>query len=1109
MLVFYASLTLEFQYPLCAELPSQSFLKKGAKYRLLGTLSRPELISQDDSKWRDSASAKRLVLQTGTSGLYEQLCSEDASGDCSFPGVVVLDKALDCKTSKDAECGDIELPRTVKVGQVFYEYVPFPCVDLAFFEGGVKVSKRRGQQTSMCANPKLPVASEACCNAAGTVATPNCNFAGERMSMATAAARCESVNKKLCDYGVFRTNDTCPHLGSHWTGAPCKVLAKVSGDGAVAIVHNTGTTVDPLVRENTPSFFKVSWAGGNYPNKDTCEGISGCSVAVDGQCLCEVEVSESPGFTTPPASKESLLDMLHVGVLDQTTVSNSELKSTTINGYTYHSKDGSCCSSETVFEVKEASTQRTFLLRNARSMVTISGSSLSFRNPPQFNNADPNSYSTIDAMQETEAVVDYLLYHTNTGPFVAFHLLQRFGISNPTPRFVTKVSNAFRTGRHQENDIRFGSGQYGDLEATMAAIVLDSDVSSSVSDLDPFTGSLREPILKVVGFMRAMEFQSTLPLVELHEMTSKIGQMAYGQPSVFSYFQSDFAPPGTLSDKQLVAPEAAVMSSDRVLGVINGLWDLVDNGLTNCNKRSFGYLGCELVSGYLGVGFSNETKLGPRVDHASALLTGGRLSPAKKAFIQKAASDVETDADAAFSLAVKMITATPEFHSTNVEDDFARQVTGVVSSNTGRGSYRAVIHLAFRGGCDSHSVLVPHPSCTKLSGEYKAVRGQLALPDDMILPLDGNATDQPQCSSFGVHHNLPFIKQLYDAGDLAFLANTGVLTQPVTRENFRPKTRSQLFSHNKMSAAVSELDPLKSLEGSGTLGRMANVLEAKGFRTGRTAIETGILNLSGNSQAAETIFTLSTRGVELLNLTDIATSGARGVMSQLNGRGPGATPSGTFGEVWASLLDQSMNQTETIFLSQQSANTTTQFGNGKLDRRVELISQLIQTREEREVDRDMFFLTLDGFDVHSNAIARTANLLQDVNKAITDLVSELKVLGVWDDVAIIQTSEFGRTLVPSSGGGLDHAWAGNYWMAGGNVKGKRILGEYPSLSLESDEIIDKARGRLLPTTPFDSPFQAIAEWMGVEVGVPSEINEVLPNRGNFPSLFRAGQVFEN
>ena len=48
-------------------------------------------------------------------------------------------------------------------------------------------------------------------------------------------------------------------------------------------------------------------------------------------------------------------------------------------------------------------------------------------------------------------------------------LIQRFGISNPSPRFIERVATAYSTGLYGQ----IGSGKYGDLGALAAAILLD------------------------------------------------------------------------------------------------------------------------------------------------------------------------------------------------------------------------------------------------------------------------------------------------------------------------------------------------------------------------------------------------------------------------------------------------------------------------------------------------------------------------------------------------------------------------------------------------------------------------------------------------------------
>mmetsp|Transcript_84204 Transcript_84204/g.168087 ORF Transcript_84204/g.168087 Transcript_84204/m.168087 type:complete len:120 (-) Transcript_84204:508-867(-) len=119
----------------------------------------------------------------------------------------------------------------------------------------------------------------------------------------------------------------------------------------------------------------------------------------------------------------------------------------------------------------------------------------------------------------------------------------------------------------------------------------------------------------------------------------------------------------------------------------------------------------------------------------------------------------------------------------------------------------------------------------------------------------------------------------------------------------------------------------------------------------------------------------------------------------------------------------------------------------------------------------------------------------------------MEAQGVWDQVAVLTASDFGRTL-GSNGAGTDHAWAGNYMLLGGDVKGGQMLGEFPT-NLDADSEVNIGRnGRLLPTTPWEAPWQGLAEWFGVP---ESQMAGVLPNAANFPTerLFSASQLFHS
>ncbi|HRG42057.1 MAG TPA: DUF1501 domain-containing protein, partial [Saprospiraceae bacterium] len=113
----------------------------------------------------------------------------------------------------------------------------------------------------------------------------------------------------------------------------------------------------------------------------------------------------------------------------------------------------------------------------------------------------------------------------------------------------------------------------------------------------------------------------------------------------------------------------------------------------------------------------------------------------------------------------------------------------------------------------------------------------------------------------------------------------------------------------------------------------------------------------------------------------------------------------------------------------------------------------------------------------------------------------MQQLGVHDKVTTFSLSEFSRTLT-SNGNGTDHAWGSNVFVMGGAVQGRKILGNYPSLSLTNfnsnpgsdTNPLDVGGGVLIPTTSVEEYFAELALWYGVP---SSELVTLFPNLGYF------------
>ena len=158
---------------------------------------------------------------------------------------------------------------------------------------------------------------------------------------------------------------------------------------------------------------------------------------------------------------------------------------------------------------------------------------------------------------------------------------------------------------------------------------------------------------------------------------------------------------------------------------------------------------------------------------------------------------------------------------------------------------------------------------------------------------------------------------------------------------------------------------------------------------------------------------------------------------------------------------------------------------------LQMIAKTIAGRNGLGVTRQTFFVQLGGWDHHDDVIGNQAAMLPYVSSAVGAFYNALTLLGIQNQVTLFTASDFGRTLT-SNGKGSDHAWAGNHFVVGGGVNGKRIYGQYPSLYL--DNPVDVGRGRLIPTTSADEYFAEMALWLGVS---KTNLPLVLPNIGNF------------
>ena len=99
---------------------------------------------------------------------------------------------------------------------------------------------------------------------------------------------------------------------------------------------------------------------------------------------------------------------------------------------------------------------------------------------------------------------------------------------------------------------------------------------------------------------------------------------------------------------------------------------------------------------------------------------------------------------------------------------------GVNAFAQGGEDYRALVCVFLYGGNDSNNMIVPTES--KAFSDYTKLRQGLALPTASLI----DSKLQP----YAFHSSLTGLQQLFDAKEMAVVANTGCLVKPITRDQW-------------------------------------------------------------------------------------------------------------------------------------------------------------------------------------------------------------------------------------------------------------------------------------------------------------------------------------
>jgi len=426
-----------------------------------------------------------------------------------------------------------------------------------------------------------------------------------------------------------------------------------------------------------------------------------------------------------------------------------------------------------------------------------------------------------------------------------------------------------------------------------------------------------------------------------------------------------------------------------------------------------------------------------------------------------------------------------------------------LAQSTAPTGYRALVCVFLFGGNDANNVVIPYTDYS----DYGKVRAGavFAVPQADLLQIN-----PPSVSgvTFGLNPRLgdafggnPSLFDLWNQKSAAIVCNTGPLIRPISRADYlsgmaRPY---QLFSHSDQQNlwqtsyangpkhtgwGGSTVDNTRGMEE--TFPTIASTAGVTVFSTGQNTRPLVLTPAPTPLNAALKLFKYGNNPPEQALLDALTFDGQDPMPALVRGA--------------ARITNDALAASASLGTN---PTLTTQFPATSLGNQLLQVAKLISLSPGLGVSKQIFFVSLGGFDTHTGQGAFNTNngqagLLSQLSQAVGSFYKATIELGVSSAVTLFTSSDFSRTFVPGGGStGTDHAWGSHQIAVGDSVAGGDFFGQYPPLVLGAMQDTDSgsgARGRWIPTTSVDQYAATLADWYGLS---PGNRTLVFPNIGNF------------
>ncbi|MBK6725850.1 MAG: DUF1501 domain-containing protein [Xanthomonadales bacterium] len=431
--------------------------------------------------------------------------------------------------------------------------------------------------------------------------------------------------------------------------------------------------------------------------------------------------------------------------------------------------------------------------------------------------------------------------------------------------------------------------------------------------------------------------------------------------------------------------------------------------------------------------------------------------------------------------------------------------------------YRALVCVFLYGGNDSFNMVVPRD--VSAHATYTATRSGIAVPRSQLVALTPTASGAAYGLHPGVvtgtgtppHPSVSTLAGLFNQANspLAIVANTGPLLYPVTKTQYQNESvpvPPQLFSHEDQ-ATYWQTPTANSLDRMGWGGLLADRFGASNTNQNLAmTISTDGENVLESGEDVVPYF-LNAWGVDRISNIDPTWSDPtdrRAALYQLLN----APLSHPLERTYANGFKRTVSNYEQVISALAAApDFDAVFGTDAsiedyLTRQLKMVARLIAVRDTLQMQRQIFFVGLGGFDNHDTQLADHPGLIRAIANGLTKFYQATQTMGIADQVTTFTASEFGRTLT-NNGDGTDHGWGGHHLVLGGAVNGGQFYGRFPSLAASASNPDDAGWGQIIPTTSVDQYAWTLARWYGLPDDAGGR-GLVFPNVTRFTDITQGG-----